>query len=102
MTKLLDGDVAVITGDRDAFQLVDERVTVLYPRKGVSDLARMTPEAVMDKYVKPDAFTIIVIAPAAAVKESLQKLGDVEVRPMPSVRGATTKPATKEMLKPAA
>ena len=43
-------DVAVITGDRDAFQLVNEHVTVLYPRKGVSDLARMTPEAVLEKY----------------------------------------------------
>ena len=43
-------DVAIITGDRDAFQLVDERVTVLYPRKGVSDLARMTPHAVEEKY----------------------------------------------------
>jgi DNA polymerase-1 len=43
-------DVAVITGDRDAFQLVDDHVTVLYPKKGVSDLARMTPAAVEEKY----------------------------------------------------
>ncbi|MFC6238381.1 DNA polymerase I [Longivirga aurantiaca] len=43
-------DVLIITGDRDAYQLVDEHVTVLYPKKGVSDLARMTPEAVQDKY----------------------------------------------------
>jgi DNA polymerase-1 len=43
-------DVAVITGDRDCFQLVSDRVTVLYPKKGVSDLARMTPAAVEDKY----------------------------------------------------
>ena len=43
-------DVSVITGDRDAFQLVSDRVTVLYPRKGVSDLARMTPAAVAEKY----------------------------------------------------
>ncbi len=42
--------VDIVTGDRDAFQLVDERVTVLYPRKGVSDLARMTPEAIEEKY----------------------------------------------------
>ncbi len=42
--------VLVITGDRDTFQLVTPRVTVLYPRKGVSDLARMTPEAVDEKY----------------------------------------------------
>ncbi len=63
-------------------------------------------KAVMDKYVKPDAFTIVVVAPAALVKSSLEKLGAVEVRPMPAARGAattpTTKPAVKEMLKPAA
>ena len=40
----------ICTGDRDAFQLVSDNVTVLYPRKGVSDLARMTPEAVEEKY----------------------------------------------------
>lgn len=43
-------DVEIVTGDRDSFQLVDDRVTVLYPRKGVSDLARMTPESVKEKY----------------------------------------------------
>ena len=43
-------DVLIVTGDRDAYQLVSPHVTVLYPRKGVSDLARMTPEAVEDKY----------------------------------------------------
>ncbi|MDQ1642685.1 MAG: polymerase [Actinomycetota bacterium] len=43
-------DVLICTGDRDALQLVSDRVTVLYPRKGVSDLARMTPQAVLDKY----------------------------------------------------
>ncbi len=43
-------EVSIITGDRDAFQLVDEHVTVLYPRKGMSDLARMTPAAVAAKY----------------------------------------------------
>ncbi len=43
-------DVLIITGDRDAYQLVTPHVTVLYPVKGVSDLARMTPEAVEAKY----------------------------------------------------
>lgn len=42
--------VLVVTGDRDALQLVNDNVTVLYPRKGVSDLTRFTPEAVVDKY----------------------------------------------------
>ncbi len=42
--------VLVVTGDRDALQLVSDDVTVLYPRKGVSELTRFTPEAVVDKY----------------------------------------------------
>jgi len=43
-------ETAIITGDRDTFQLVSGATTVLYPRKGVSDLARMTPQAVEEKY----------------------------------------------------
>ena len=43
-------DVLICTGDRDEFQLVSDSVTVLYPRKGVSDLARMTPKAVEERY----------------------------------------------------
>jgi len=42
--------VLIVTGDRDAFQLVSDRVTVLYPKKGVSDLARMTPESIEERY----------------------------------------------------
>ena len=48
-------DVYIVTGDRDAMQLVRDGVTVLYPRRGVSDLARMTPEAVEEKYLVPPA-----------------------------------------------
>jgi DNA polymerase-1 len=43
-------DVLIVTGDRDAFQLVSDRVTVLYNSRGVSDMRRMTPEAVLEKY----------------------------------------------------
>jgi DNA polymerase-1 len=43
-------DVLICSGDRDAFQLVSDHVTVLYPVKGVSDMARMTPAAVFDRY----------------------------------------------------
>lgn len=42
--------VAICTGDRDSFQLVTEQITVLYPKKGVSEMARMTPAAVFEKY----------------------------------------------------
>ncbi len=43
-------EVEIVTGDRDALQLVTDEVTVLYPRKGVADLVRYTPEAVQEKY----------------------------------------------------
>ena len=43
-------DVLICSGDRDSFQLVTEKITVLYPKRGVSDLARMTPETVFEKY----------------------------------------------------
>ena len=43
-------DVLIVTGDRDAFQLVDERITVLYNSRGVSDMRRMTPDSVQEKY----------------------------------------------------
>jgi DNA polymerase-1 len=43
-------DVLICTGDRDALQLVNDHVTVLYPRKGVSDLTRFTPNEVLEKY----------------------------------------------------
>ncbi|GAB2758741.1 DNA polymerase I [Nocardioides salsibiostraticola] len=48
-----DMDVLILTGDRDSLQLVTEHSTVLYPMRGVSDLARMTPEAVEKKYGVP-------------------------------------------------
>ncbi|HWJ11860.1 MAG TPA: DNA polymerase I [Nocardioides sp.] len=46
-------EVLILTGDRDSLQLVTERSTVLYPMRGVSDLARMTPDAVQEKYGVP-------------------------------------------------
>ena len=43
-------EILICTGDRDSFQLVNTKTTVLYPKRGVSELARMTPEAVIEKY----------------------------------------------------
>ena len=40
----------ICTGDRDSFQLVNEQTTVLYPKKGVTEMSRMTPDAVLEKY----------------------------------------------------
>lgn len=43
-------EVLICTGDRDSFQLVNESTTVLYPKRGVTDLTRMTPDEVFAKY----------------------------------------------------
>lgn len=40
----------VLSGDRDAFQLVDDNVTVLYPGHHFKDLKHMTPQSIVDKY----------------------------------------------------
>ncbi|MFY1637679.1 DNA polymerase I [Solwaraspora sp. WMMB335] len=76
--------VLICTGDRDAFQLVDDRTTVLYPRKGVSDLARMDPAAVTARYgVGPQQYRDL----AALVGESSDNL--------PGVPGVGPKTAAK-------
>ncbi|WP_231918593.1 DNA polymerase I [Microlunatus sagamiharensis] len=77
-------EVLVCTGDRDAFQLVSEDVTVLYPRKGVSDLARMTPEVVQERYLMtPERYPDL----AALVGETSDNL--------PGVPGVGPKTAAK-------
>jgi DNA polymerase-1 len=77
-------DVLICTGDRDAFQLVSDQVTVLYPRKGVSDLARMTPEAVEERYfATPERYPDL----AALVGETSDNL--------PGVPGVGPKTAAK-------
>ena len=42
--------VLIVSGDRDTFQLIQDDVTILYPVKGVMNLARMNDEAVLAKY----------------------------------------------------
>jgi len=44
------GPVLVATSDRDAFQLASERVTILQPTRGVSELARIGPAEVRERY----------------------------------------------------
>ena len=69
-----DMEVLILTGDRDSLQLVTDRSTVLYPMRGVSDLARMTPKAVEDKYgVPPDRYPEL----AAIVGETSDNLPGV-------------------------
>ena len=40
----------ICTGDRDAFQLVTDRVTVLYPKRGVSEMSRVDPAEMQERY----------------------------------------------------
>lgn len=49
------GEVRIVTSDRDAYQLVSDRVTILQPTKGVTDLVRIDPAGVRERYgVDPD------------------------------------------------
>jgi DNA polymerase-1 len=48
-------EVLICSGDRDSFQLVSDTTTVIYPMRGVSEMKRMTPEAVMERYDIPPA-----------------------------------------------
>jgi DNA polymerase-1 len=43
-------DTLIVTGDRDTFQLVSDHVTVLYNSRGVSDMRRFDPAALLEKY----------------------------------------------------
>jgi len=76
--------VLICSGDRDTFQLVSDDVTVLYPMRGVSEMARMTPDAVEARYgVRPDRYSDL----AALVGESSDNL--------PGVPGVGPKTAAK-------
>ena len=43
-------EVLIVTGDRDALQLVNSSITVLMTRRGISDMTRFTPDEVQAKY----------------------------------------------------
>jgi DNA polymerase-1 len=45
-----DGSCVVATGDRDAFQLASERTVILFPTRGVSEMTRVGPEEVRERY----------------------------------------------------
>ena len=49
-------DVLIVTGDRDAFQLVTDQVTVLYTVRGISDMVRYTPEAGAESTTYPSQY----------------------------------------------
>ncbi len=59
LSGLASGPVDIVTGDRDLFQLVDDKrgVRVLYPRKGVGDCDLVDDELIRTKYgVRPDQY----------------------------------------------
>ncbi len=80
-------EVLLVSGDRDTFQLVNDRVAVLYPRKGVSDIPRMDAAAIEQKYLVPPALYPDL---AALVGESADNL--------PGVPGVGPKTAAKWIL----
>ncbi|WP_414635778.1 DNA polymerase I [Actinophytocola sp.] len=45
-----DFEVLICSGDRDVIQLVNDRVTLLYPSRGVSEVWRLDPDTVLEKY----------------------------------------------------
>lgn len=77
-------EILVCSGDRDSFQTVTDRCTVLYPIKGVSTLRRMTPDEVQERYgVPPERYPHL----AALVGETSDNL--------PGVPGVGPKTAAK-------
>ncbi len=77
-------EVVICTGDRDAFQLVTDNVSLLYPVRGVSEVWRMDPRSVEEKYlVSPERYSDL----AALVGETSDNL--------PGVPGVGPKTAAK-------
>ena len=69
-------DVLVVSGDRDTIQLVNDRVTLLYPNaRGVSELKRYDPAAVRERYgINPEQYPEI----AALVGETSDNLPGID------------------------
>lgn len=77
-------EVVICSGDRDTFQLVNDNVSILYPVRGVSEVWRMGPAQVQEKYgVPPTRYSDL----AAMVGETSDNL--------PGVPGVGPKTAAK-------
>ncbi|MFC7402462.1 DNA polymerase I [Citricoccus sp. GCM10030269] len=77
-------DTRVVSGDRDAFQLINDQTVVLYPKKGVSDIPPLDAAAIEEKYgVPPERYPDL----AALVGETADNL--------PGVPGVGPKTAAK-------
>ena len=77
-------DVLIVTGDRDAFQLIDDNVKVLYTRRGITDTIIADEDYVTDRYG---------IAPMQYVEYAALR-GDTSDN-LPGVPGVGEKTATK-------
>jgi DNA polymerase-1 len=78
------GETVVATSDRDAFQLVSDRVTILQPTRGVSEIARIGPAEVRERYgVEP-----------AQVPDFIALRGDPSDK-LPGARGVGPKTAAQ-------
>lgn len=81
-------DTLIASGDKDSFQLADDNITIMYPKRGFTDLQHMTPQAVEDKYgVTPANYRGL----AALVGEKADNL--------PGVPGVGEKTAAKLLTK---
>jgi len=77
-------EILIGSGDRDTFQLVDDRTTIIYPVRGVSDVWRMGPAQIEERYgVPPTRYSDL----AALVGETSDNL--------PGVPGVGPKTAAK-------
>ena len=83
-SKDRDLDVRIVTGDRDFFQCVDDRVHVLYNRRGISDIVDMDAAAVEKRYGVPPAKYV-----------DLKALEGDNSDNLPGVPGVGTKTAAK-------
>ncbi len=77
-------DVKIVTGDRDFFQIVDDRIHVLYNRRGITDIVEMDPKAVEERYGVPPVKYI-----------DLKALDGDPSDNLPGVPGVGTKTAAK-------
>jgi DNA polymerase I len=79
-----DLDVRIVTGDRDFFQCVNDRIHVLYNRRGISDIVEMDTEAVEKRYGIPPSKYV-----------DLKALEGDNSDNLPGVPGVGTKTAAK-------
>ncbi len=84
LSKKFDIENIIVTGDRDAFQLINKNTTVYFTKKGISETENFTPEKLMEVYS---------ITPSQVV-ELKALMGDASDN-IPGVKGVGEKTGTK-------